>query len=104
LNLLADAYVRLENFEEAESLLDQALEVDAKTETKWSRQRAETLGHLGQMMLKRGRLLQAEEYYRQAVQILELILPADDEALSIPFSSLGCILDDLGRKEESERL
>jgi tetratricopeptide (TPR) repeat protein len=104
LNVLADAYIRMGNYKEAESLLEEAMAVARKIGTTWSRERAETLGHLGQLMSKQGELVKGEKHYREAVQILESILPSDDEALSIPLSNLGCVLDDLGQKEESERL
>ena len=103
LNLLADAYIRLGNYEVAKPLLDEAIEMSGKIGMKWSRQRAETLSHLGQLMARQGRLVDAEGFYRQAIQLLELTLPGDDQALSIPLSSLGCILDDLDKKEESEQ-
>jgi nephrocystin-3 len=104
LNLLADAQIHLGQYEKAKSLLDEALEVDVLTGIKWSQERARTLSHLGQLMWKQGRLVEAEDYYRQALAMLELILPTDHEALSIPLSGLGCLLDDLGKKEESEQL
>jgi tetratricopeptide (TPR) repeat protein len=104
LNLLADAQIQLGRYDEAKSLLEEALELDRKTGPKWSEERAQTLSHLGLLMWRQGHLVEAEKYYRQALQMLELILPSEHEALSIPLSSLGCVLDDLGKKEESERL
>jgi tetratricopeptide (TPR) repeat protein len=104
LNVLAEAFIQTGNYREAESLLEEAITVDRKIGTKWSRERADTLGHLGQLMSKQGQLVKAEKHYREAVQILESIVPSDDEALSIPLSNLGCVLDDLGQKQESEML
>ena len=104
LNLLADAHIRQGRYDQAKLLLDEALEVDRKTGKKWSEERAQTLSQLGLLMMRQERLTEAEDYYRQAIHVLERIFPIDHEALSIPLSSLGCVLDDLGKKEESERL
>jgi tetratricopeptide (TPR) repeat protein len=104
LTLLADAHTRQGRYDQVKLLLDEALEVDRKTGTKWSQERAQTLSQLGLMMMRQERLTEAEDYYRQALQVLERIFPTDHEALSITLSGLGCVLDDLGRKEESERL
>jgi len=104
LNLLAQARIELGEFEEAKKLLDEALNLDGTSGSKWSRERGQTLTFLGLLMMRQGRLAESEKYYRQALHILEMILPAEHEALSIPLSGLGCVLDDLGKKVESERL
>jgi tetratricopeptide (TPR) repeat protein len=104
LNLLAQARVELGEFDVAKKLLDEALEVEGKGGSKWSGERGQTLTFLGLLMFRQGRLAESERYYRQALRMLELILPAEHEALSIPLSGLGCVLDDLGKKEESEKM
>ena len=104
LNLLAQARIELGEFEEAKKLLDEALNLDGKSGSKWSRERGQTLTFLGLLTARQGRLAESEKYYRQALETLEMILPAEHEAFSIPLSGLGCVLDDLGKKEESERL
>ncbi len=104
LNLLAEVHINMGEYHEAKSLLDEALNVAGKIGKKWSQEHAQTLSDLGRLMYRQDRLPEAEEYYRQALQMLELILPADHEALSIPLSSLACVLDDRGKKEESEQL
>lgn len=103
LNLLGQTRIDLGEFEAAKKLLDEALEVEGRSGSKWSRERSQTFTFLGLLMMKQGRLAESEEYYRQAIQILEMVLPGEDEGLSIPLSGLGCVLDDLGKKEESER-
>ena len=104
LNLLAGAHIQQGRYDQAKLLLDEALEVDRETGTKWNQERAQTLSQLALLMMRQERLAEAEDYYRQAIKVLEWIFPTDHEALSITLSGLGCVLDDLGKKEESERL
>src|SRR5204862_7021090 len=65
--LLAEAYEIAGQIEEAVTLLDDALQIVARTGERWFL--AELNRHKGQLMLRQGRSEAAEELYRHALGI-----------------------------------
>jgi len=98
--LLARACAIAGQFEEAQTLLDDALQIGEKTGERWFA--AELSRHKGQLRLRQGHAEAAEELYRKALSIA-----ADQEAKLWEMRAAGSLARlwrDQGRRAEARDL
>jgi predicted ATPase len=98
--LLARAYETAEQFEEALTLFDEALQMAERTGERWFA--AELNRHKGQLLLRQGHSTPAEELYRKALSIATAQEAKLWELRAV--ASLARLRRDQGRRAEARDL
>ena len=104
LNLLGRTRFRISEYDQAETLLKEAVEVDRKVVGEHHPNFARDLTDLAEHLCVNEEYAEAERLAQQAIDILTTAAPADDLALARAISVLGSIRYDQGRHSEAEKL
>ncbi len=89
-------------FEEAERLMCQSLEIYRDLLGEEHRHTARTINNLGWLMLRAHRLEESEAFFRQSLALHQKLLPENHQTLARSNNNLGVLLAEMGAYEESE--
>ncbi len=101
---IGNIYRRLGLWDDAELLLDEALELRRRELGPRHRAIAESLADLGNLHLEMGDHERAESLHRQALELRRRILDEHDPEVATSLTELAVVLRERGRYEESEAL
>jgi serine/threonine-protein kinase len=104
LTLLANAYFYLGDYQRADSLNRQALEIDRQLYGEHHPDLADDFVNLGQIQTKWGRYTDAEKYFREALDIYLSWFGKDNPATADVTTYVAQALEMQGRESEAETL